>query len=104
MRVSEILLEVARFSEGPVPSDDQLLAALAAVSEYHDKNQRVRNPILAFWPQTYNSMAGSWQCGPINLNVVANNSVVFLNYLEKVLYELGLSALADEIVKMAGTL
>ena len=104
MWVTEILLEAARFSKGPVPSDDQLLAALEAVSEYHDKNQRVRDPILVFWPQTYNSTTGLWECGPINLNAIAKDSETLISYLEKVLDKLGLSALADKIAKMVSPL
>ena len=100
MWVTEILLEAARFSKGPVPSDDQLLAALEAVSEYHDKNQQVRNPILVFWPQTYNGTTAYWECGPINLNGVMKDATALYDILEKTLDEIGLAGLADQIAKL----
>lgn len=102
--ISEILLETARFFEGPIPSDEQLLAAIQALTDYHDKNQRVRNPILVFWPQTYNATTGAWECGPINLNGIASDDEKITDFIAKILDDLGLGALWDKVAPIVNGL
>ena len=91
--VSSILLEAARFRDGPLPSDEQLLYALAAVSTYHDKNRPLEDGVLVFWPQVYNETARLWSCGPENLEKVVAVGDDVLNYLHKILDDLGLEGI-----------
>ena len=87
--VTSILLEAVRFQDGPLPSVKQLLEALAAVDSYHDRN-RLGDGVLVFWPQTYNSTAGVWSCGPENLGKMEDTDLDILARLEKIFDDLGL--------------
>lgn len=87
--VTSILLETTRYKNTPLPSDEQLLNALTAVSDYRDKN-RLDDDFLVFWPQTYNTTVGVWSCGPENLLKVEAPEEYILNFIHKLLDDLGL--------------
>lgn len=100
MYVSVILLEAARFPQGPTPSDDQLLAAIQALSSYHDKNQQVVNPILTFWPQVYNASSDTWVSNPINMIELVEAGQIVGELFEELLEDLGYDNLADDIAEL----
>ena len=92
-----ILLEAQRFSKPPrPPSGDQLQLALKAVSTYHDKNRQPEDSVLVFWPQTYNATTKTWVCGPANLGGVAHSDKELLDFVTKILDDLGLGHLWDK--------
>ena len=95
--VSSILLEVTKFHEGPLPSDEQLINAIEAIGTYHDKNRLENDSILVFWTQTYNSTTDIWSCGPVNLNGYAKEGRIMEVYIKKILEDLGLEKLWDKI-------
>lgn len=87
--MTSILLEAARFRDGPLPSDEQLLNALTAVDTFRDKN-RPDDGVLVFWPQTLNSTTGVWSCGPENLGKMGKTDEAILDYLHKIFDDLGM--------------
>lgn len=72
-----ILLEVTRFTDGPRPTDKQLLDALKALSTYHDKNRPQNSSVMTFWPETFNSTTKSWVQGPVNLMPMVQDYKIF---------------------------
>ena len=98
--VSSILVEASRFPSGPTPSDFQLYNALEALSTYHDKNHLLKESILVFWPQAYNESTGEWHSGPDNLGHLATYEVEVLEWLDKILADLGFSHLSEEIAEL----
>ena len=95
--VSSILLEVARFTDNPVPSDSVLNAALDAISSYHDKNYPLQDGILSFWSENFNASAGMWYCESQNLTPVADDTEKFLDVLHTILDDLGLASLWNRL-------
>ena len=91
--VSSILLEAARFRDGPLPTGDQLLHALQAISTYHDKNHAPESGVLVFWPQVYNETSGVWSCGPRNLLKVTETGEDVLDHLHKIFNDLGMEGI-----------
>ena len=91
--VSSILLEAARFRDGPSPMEDQLLHALEAVNTYHDKNYVPEDGVLVFWPQIYNSTTGVWSCGPRNLETATDTGDDILTHLHKIFDDLGMEGI-----------
>jgi hypothetical protein len=92
--VSSILLEAARFRDGPLPTEDQLLNALEAINTYHDKNYIPKNnSVLVFWPQVYNETRGVWSCGPKNLLKATDTGEDILDYLHKIFRDLGMEGI-----------
>lgn len=100
--VSSILLEIARFEGGPTPTDSQLFYALEAISTYHDRNWGLKDGVLVFWPQTYNGTTQIWTCEPENLGYVVKDVDAVLEELYKILDDLGLSHLRDEVASLLG--
>ena len=98
--ITSILLEVTRFDKTLLPSDDQLLNGLRAISSYHDKNNP-KECIFVFWPQTYNETVEEWQCGPVNLNGMVNESEKFDDYIRNILKHIGLEKLWDKEIQPA---
>ena len=94
--VTSILLEATRFHDAPQPSDEQLLNAVVAVSSYRDKN-REEDGLLVFWPQTYNSSAGVWSCGPENLGKMDGTLSAIMEELHKIFDDLGLEKIWEEL-------
>ena len=100
-----ILLEAQKFSKPPpAPSEDQLHLALRAISTYHDKNQQSEDSVLVFWPQTYNATTDTWVCGPVNLGGVAHDYKEVLDFVTKVLDNLGLGHLWDKFAAILNEL
>ncbi len=95
--VSSMLLEASHFHKGPTVPDNQLLYAMEAISTYHDKNHALNDSILIFWPQTYNSTTREWSAYPTNLGRLLDPTVGFLDEIDKLLSDLGLSHLAEEL-------
>ena len=91
--ISIIQLEAARFNDGPLPSDEQLLNALTAVNTYHDKNRASEDGILVFWPQTYNKTAGMWFCRPDNFGRLETLADDILIDFHKIFKDLGLEGI-----------
>ena len=91
--VSSILLEAARFRDGPLPTEDQLLHALEAINTYHDKNHTPGDGVLVFWPQVYNATRGAWSCGPKNLLQVTETGEDILDHLHKIFDDLGMEGI-----------
>ena len=63
--------------------------ALSVVNTYHDRN-RPEDGVLVFWPQTYNATAGVWSCGPENLGKMEDTDEAILDYLHKIMDDLGM--------------
>ncbi len=95
--VSSILLEASQFPGGPAVSDLQLIYALEAISNYHDKNHALNDSITIFWPQTYNSSTGEWTAFPTNVGKLLDPALNVVDEIYKILFDLGLSHLAEEI-------
>ena len=91
--VSSILLEAARFRDGPLPTGDQLLHALQAIGTYHDKNHAPESGVLVFWPQVYNETSRVWSCGPRNLLKVTETGEDVLDHLHKIFNDLGMEGI-----------
>ena len=102
--VTSILLETARFSNAPHPTDIQLMDGLRALSTYHDRNRPLNSSVLTFWPQTYNASSQTWTCGPVNLNVLVQDSQKLETYLHNLLDALGLKKLWNLIQPLIGIL
>lgn len=88
--VSVILLEAARFKDGPVPTDQQLELALEAVGSYHDLNYPPGDGLLVFWPQSYNSTSKKWYCYPANAAKAGDDVLDIFAFFHKALDALGL--------------
>lgn len=95
--VTQILLEVAMQPLGLSPTNNQVLYALEAISTYHDKNRRMNDSVLVFWPQTYNETMGVWSCGPRNLVHLFKDYPKLAAFLQKALEDLGLSSLWNKL-------
>ena len=97
------MLETVRFDKTAQPSDKQLLNAIEAISTYHDKNFPNASR-LVFWPQTYNESGGMWTCAPTNLDKGVEMGDDFLKFAAKILKDLDLKKLQDEVVNLVETM
>ncbi|CAL1548907.1 unnamed protein product, partial [Lymnaea stagnalis] len=96
--VTSTLLEAVQYGAAPKPSDNQLLLAINAFANYHDKNKPYNTSTMSFWPQVYNDTLKYWSCAPDNLvNAFGMMDEVPLPLIEAFLKLIGLSNLVDEI-------
>ena len=96
--VNCILLETTRFAEGPLPTDEQLMDGLKAISTYHDRNRPANSSIMTFWPETYNTSTGMWSQGPTNLGALVQDWMKFEAFMRNILKKVGLEKLWDKLV------
>ncbi|KAL3861277.1 hypothetical protein ACJMK2_007320 [Sinanodonta woodiana] len=66
--ITSCLLEAYKFGNGPKPSEEQIVSAVASLKAYQDKNLNYTNSLMAFWPQHYNSTSKTWVSYPDNLH------------------------------------
>ena len=96
--VTSMLLEAAQQPSGPQPTSTQLYHGLQALSTYHDRNYPSENSMLIFWPEKYNESTGFWSCGPANLQYLVDDALTVLDALQKMLDDLGLKKLWEEVL------
>lgn len=98
--VTSVLLEVHRFEGSTTPAlgdiEDQLMEAISAISDYHDKNMP-NSSLVVFWPQTYNTTTKVWSCAPVNLEGVVKADEKITDYVHRLLKDAGLEYLWDKI-------
>ena len=89
------LLETFRYGNGPKPSEDQIMSAIFAIREYHNKNVDFANSLMTFWPQQYNDTYKAWQSFPRNLRHLLDfAATVNGTELDRTLDKLGLQDIA----------
>lgn len=98
--VTILLLETAGIKKGPVPTDKQLSLALEALHSYHDNNSPAGDGTMVFWPQRYNSSVKLWYCDPVNVNTVGDDADKMLDFIHKMLDDLGLERLWNSTFDM----
>ncbi|KAK3602721.1 hypothetical protein CHS0354_017164 [Potamilus streckersoni] len=90
--ITSSLLEAYKFGNGPKPSEEQIMPAVAFLQDYHDKNRNYSNSLMSFWPQRYNTTSKTWTSYPDNLhNFFDLAGDVNLTKFEKILVDLGFS-------------
>ena len=102
--ISSMQLEISLLDDNVTQFDHGLVDAINAIADYHDKNMPNDSSLFVFWPQTYNTTTKTWTCSPTNLEGIAESDERIVDYVKKILIDIGMESLWDKIAPIIDTL